>query len=135
MWAILNKIIYEKVDNGDMLEAVCFNDWWYGTPISSLDKDKINIGVFNIDGLECLAETSFDILPIYIDVPDKIRLIRQLNREENPNCAEICRRFQTDDKDFMNFFFNSDIDFKEVENHKNLYECVNEVANLINSHF
>ena len=61
--------------------------------------------------------------------------MRQLNRENDPNCAEICRRFQTDDKDFMNFFFNSDIDFEEVENHKNLYECVNEVADLINSYF
>ena len=35
----------------------------------------------------------------------------------------------------MNFFFNSDIDFEKVENHKNLYECVNEIADLINSYF
>ena len=125
----------QKTLNDEMLEASCFNNWWYGTPVSSLDKDKINIGVFNIDGLECLAETSFDILPIYINAPNKIRLIRQLNREDDLNCEEICRRFQTDDKDFMNFFFNSDIDFEEVENHKNLYECVNEVADLINSYF
>jgi hypothetical protein len=32
--------------------------------------------------------------------PDKIRLLRSLNREENPDCAEICRRYFTDAEDF-----------------------------------
>ena len=29
-----------------------------------------------------------------------------LNREEEPNCLEICRRFQTDYKDFMDISFD-----------------------------
>ena len=31
---------------------------------------------------------------------DKTRLLRCLNREENPDCEEICRRFMTDEQDF-----------------------------------
>jgi hypothetical protein len=34
---------------------------------------------------------------------DKNRLIRQLQREENPDVEEIMRRFKTDKEDFYNF--------------------------------
>ena len=37
---------------------------------------------------------------LYVLAPDKIRLLRSLNREENPDCAEICRRYFTDVEDF-----------------------------------
>jgi guanylate kinase len=96
----------EKVLDGSMLEATCFNEWFYGTPIESLKKDKINIGVFNIQGVECLLQDSrLDVTPIYINVTDKIRLQRILNREENPNCLEVCRRFLTDEADFSDIPF------------------------------
>ena len=38
---------------------------------------------------------------IYIVASDKERLIRQLDREENPNIEEIIRRYQTDSIDFL----------------------------------
>lgn len=44
----------KKVLNGDMLEATEFNDWHYGTDRESLTIDKINIGVFNPEGVRCL---------------------------------------------------------------------------------
>ena len=100
----------EKVLNGTMLEATSFNDWFYGTPIDELDKNKINIGVFNIQGIECLLEDSrLDVIPVYVEVSDKTRLIRTLQREENPNCLEICRRFQTDKKDFDDIPFDFEV--------------------------
>lgn len=90
-----------KVLDGSMLEATSFNDWFYGTPIDELDKNRINIGVFNIRGIECLLEDPrLDVLPVRVEVSDVIRLKRQLNRENNPNCKEICRRFLTDEVDF-----------------------------------
>ena len=96
------------IGNCNMLEATSFRGWFYGTRIDSLDKDKINIGVFNLEGIKCLLEDSrLEILPIHIIVPDKIRLIRSLNREKNPDCKEICRRFLSDEKDFeeqLDFF-------------------------------
>lgn len=104
---LTNEEFAVKVLDGTMLEATSFNDWFYGTAIDELDIEKINIGVFNINGIECLLEDSrIDIIPVYVAVSDKTRLIRALNREANPNCEEICRRFQADKKDFSLLDFN-----------------------------
>lgn len=46
---------------------------------------------------------NIDVLPIYIEVPDNIRLRRALEREERekkPRFEEMCRRFIADSKDF-----------------------------------
>lgn len=96
-----------KVLNGTMLEATCFNDWFYGTSIDSLKLDELNVGVFNIEGISCLLQDSrLDILPVYIECQDKIRLQRCLDREQNVGCHEICRRFLADEKDFAEIDFN-----------------------------
>lgn len=90
-----------KVLNGTMLEATSFRDWFYGTPLEALKEDKINVGVFNIQGIECLLKDQrLEVYPIFIACEDKIRLLRSLKRETNPDCEEICRRFLTDLKDF-----------------------------------
>ena len=103
---LTNEEFAEKVLNGDMLEATSFNNWFYGTPIDSLVKDKVNVGVFNIAGINCLLQDSRIIVkPIMIYADDKTRLLRSLMREDKPNCAEICRRFATDEKDFDDFDF------------------------------
>lgn len=102
-----NKEFAQKVLNMSMLEATVFNDWCYGTPIESLKEDKINVGVFNIQGIECLLQDNrLDILPIFIDCSDKKRLLRNIKREKVPNCLEICRRFITDEKDFSDINFD-----------------------------
>lgn len=109
-----NEKFAEEVLNGNMLEATEFNHWFYGTRLSELDKNKINVGVFNIGGIECLLQDSrIEVTPFYVDVPDKIRLTRALNREENPDCHEICRRFLSDEKDFCDI----DFDYETIYNH------------------
>ena len=46
-----------------------------------------------------------------------MRLLRQLNREENPNCDEIVRRFSADKKDFNDNRINSiNPDYKLLNN-------------------
>ena len=91
----------KKVLDGSMLEATSFREWFYGTALDQLDPEKINIGVFNISGIECLhTDTRLDIEPVWIHASDKTRLMRSLQREDNPDCNEICRRFQTDKRDF-----------------------------------
>lgn len=98
----------EKVLNGQMLEATSFRNWIYGTAIETLEEDKINIGVFNPEGIECLLQDNrLEILPIQIVANDKDRLIRNLKRETNPDCKEICRRFLADEQDFSNIEFSS----------------------------
>lgn len=91
----------KKILNGEMLEATMFNDWCYGTMKSALDSKKWNIGVFNPQGIRCLQEEKdIELVTYWIDASDKTRLLRQLNREENPDVYEIIRRFHTDDEDF-----------------------------------
>lgn len=93
----------EKVLNGEMLEATDFNDWFYGTEISALKENEVNVGVFNPDGIESLAQDGrIDLRVIYLNVEDKIRMIRSLNRENKPDVGEICRRYFADEKDFSN---------------------------------
>lgn len=94
----------KKLLSGDLLEATEFNDWHYGTLRSDLVEDKINIGVFNPEGILNLME-SFgpELLVIEVLARDKERLMRQLIRETDPNVEEIIRRYHTDKEDFDNF--------------------------------
>lgn len=102
-----------KVSNGKMLETTRFNDWFYGTSYDSLRLDCPNIGVFNPDGIRAMSEMSDINVTIFkITCSDKVRLLRQLNREENPNIDEIIRRYKTDKEDFYNLEFK----YIEIEN-------------------
>ena len=106
-----------KVIAGDMLEHTIFRNWFYGTPIQSLDPTKTNIGVFNIAGIRTLLEDQrLDVHPIYVQVSDKTRLMRALSREQDPDCKEICRRFLTDEEDFKDI----DFDYKVFNNERPL---------------
>ena len=79
--------------------------WYYGTPLTGLTKDKVNIGVFNIKSIHQLYEyESLDIYIFYVSADDRTRLLRQMNREPYPNYTEICRRFLADERDFKNLF-------------------------------
>lgn len=92
----------QKVLDGEMLECTVFNDWFYGTSFDSVRSDGvINIGVFNPTGVESLLSRP-DCNPIvfWIKTDDKTRLLRQLNREQNPDVREVVRRFQADYNDF-----------------------------------
>lgn len=91
----------EQINNGEMIEATIFNDWCYGTSINNLSKDKLNIGVYNPQGVELLQSLdNIDTYVIYLNVKDKIRLLRCLEREEEPWVDEIIRRYGTDKEDF-----------------------------------
>lgn len=84
------------------LETASFNGWHYGTRYEDLDPTRTNVGVFNPTGLKSLAtHNDIDLNIIYVKASDKTRLLRQLNREENPNVYEIVRRFYTDETDFQ----------------------------------
>ena len=96
-----------KVINNEMLESTCFNNWFYGTSYDSLKNDTLNIGVFNPTGIESLLHNkNVNVQVFYIKASDKNRLLRQLNRENEPNINEIIRRYKTDCKNFYNLNFN-----------------------------
>lgn len=101
-----------------MLEFTNFNGRYYGTGLKSIKIDTTNVGIFNIQGIcnlfRVLPKEEYDIFPIEVIAEDTTRLLRTLNRETNPNCTEICRRFLADEEDFKNIpfiaynFFNED---------------------------
>ena len=96
--------IYDK--KTEWLEFTEFKGWYYGTPMTELKENRINIGVFNITGINTILKNKHvECMPIYIKTLPKIRLLRQLQRENNPNCDEIIRRYSTDQKDFSNIPF------------------------------
>ena len=122
----------EKVLNGDMLEATEFNNWHYGTALSSLSTDKVNVGVFNPEGIRCLMEDNFvDLIAYYVQVGDKERLIRQLIREVDPDVKEIIRRFSADEKDFEDL---EDIDYQVIINQdkNDVFRAVGLIAGQFN---
>lgn len=113
-----------------MLEAVCFNDWFYGSDFTNLRKGAIHICVMNPEGIEALiADPRIDVTTFWVRASDKTRLLRQLNRETNPDCHEIVRRFGADYLDF------ADIDFPVVqiqnETEEDLNNCVEVVKTAI----
>lgn len=113
-----------KVLNGEMLEATCFNDWFYGTSYDSLRSDCVNIGVFNPEGIDSIiAHRDIDLCVFLIEADDKNRLLRQLNREESPDVHEIIRRFKTDESDFAELDFHHNYLINNTE--EDLQNCVN----------
>ena len=102
----------EYLEKNCFIEHADFRGWHYGTLFSSIEKGKFNIGVFNISGVKQLLKLPSDdyhIIPIYIIATQKTRLLRQLNREESPDCDEIIRRYQADAEDLtpnnLNFWY------------------------------
>ena len=93
----------DKMYDGSMLEVSSFRGWSYGTSLDGLDENKINIGVFNPEGIDKITSLDDLVNPhlILVKSEDRTRLLRQLNREENPDVQEIIRRFGTDENDFM----------------------------------
>lgn len=105
------------IEQDKMLEATFFNNWCYGTSLDSLDKDKVNIGVFNPEGIGLLADNSLiDLYVVYIEADNKIRLMRQLQREKTPNVDEIIRRFHTDEADFKRNIIPQNVHYVQITN-------------------
>ena len=91
----------EKLLANEMVECAEFNHWFYGTLEQDLSTEGINIGTFTPIALEALAtHPNIAIKLFYIDVPDRVRLLRQLSRDEDVDVNEVVRRYKTDQEDF-----------------------------------
>ena len=106
-------------DTYEFLEMSDFNGWKYGTFLSSLSADKVNIGVFNPQGIRTLMHnprvSKLEMFRIRSSGDE--RLIRQLNREPNPNVKEILRRYETDKADFDKFDEDYVLKFRPLDNY------------------
>ena len=119
-----------NIQQNNYLEYAEFRGWRYGTLKTAIKKDCFNIGVFNISGVKQLLKLPHDqyqIIPIHVIVSDKIRLLRQLNREKNPDCDEIIRRYTTDAIDLA----PDQIDFWHLDIYNDKDTIVNTAALII----
>ena len=92
----------ELIDRNAFLEYTEFNKWKFGTDKLNISytPDAINIGVFNLQSLNILnAQTDFNIIPVYLIVNWKDRLIRYIKREGKIS-LEMIRRLIADWVDF-----------------------------------
>lgn len=110
------------------IECTNFNGWHYGTRVKDLDENKVNIGVFNYAGIERLMQNeNIDLTVIDIKAPDKVRLIRQLERlNDSDDVSEILRRYYADEADFTQ-------ERKDMIRNANIpYYCIfNRIGNVI----
>ena len=114
-----------------MLEASVHN-CYYGTTYDALRSDVVNIGVFNPEALNYIYSTNnINLKVFYIDVDNKTRLLRQLNREENPDVDEIIRRYGTDKADFEPYNFEFEYILLENNKEESLQKCVDRIIEAI----
>ena len=106
---LTSKQYADKIKRGEMLETSHFRDWFYGTSIDALQHNKINIGVFNPTGIRSLLkDPRVSVYVVRMIAPAKMRLLRSLNREDNPDVDEIVRRYLADEEDFKDFFLENE---------------------------
>lgn len=117
-----------------------YGPWIYATISDS--QFKSNKDILMVGTLESYVKVkaNFDddeniqLLPIYVEVPDNIRLRRAIEREEiqkEPKYTELCRRFIADTNDFSEQNLQKAGICKRFLNN-NLEDCVEEILEYIN---
>lgn len=74
------------------------------------------------------------VVPLYLEVPDVLRLERALNREKNqevPDCQELCRRFLADCEDFSSEKLKEAGITKSYKNEE-VTNCIENIVGVIN---
>lgn len=115
---VTEELFAAAVCEHQMIEFAEYRDWYYGTSKGALSEDRINIGTFNLKAIKQLQENQdIDLLIFKISATPKTRLLRQLNREDCPDCAEIVRRYGADKTEFANFKFTNYHTFMNEDKH------------------
>jgi guanylate kinase len=130
---VTDDYIKEAERQGTLIEKREYNTvnglWTYATiNDGQFATDKNSIIVLPPKGYESFVEYfgTNRIVPIFIYVPDGIRLRRSIARDEKqtiPNYLETCRRFLSDAEDFKNFT----VDESFVFENDNVDECVENI--------
>lgn len=119
------------IEEDKIVEMSVFRDWCYGTTLDALDPNKVNIGGFDPMRLDILSDNfQIDLKTILITASDKERLLRSLNRENDPDVKEIIRRYQADEEDFK--YIHIDHEVIEIPNHDgDLTKAGLEILNIV----
>lgn len=127
--------VEEMKSRGKIIESRSYNTklgvWTYAT----VDDGQVDLStnsyltIGTISSYCKIKDYLKDVLPIYIEVDDGIRLERALSRErleKNPKYAEMCRRYLADEEDFSKEkleVLNLEKVFKNID----LNLCINEI--------
>ena len=116
------KVSYKKAD--------CFNIFYSSLPIYQ--------NFLQVSGTKSRSNGKISreerVLPIYVEVPDDIRLIRAIDREkkqEKPAYEEMCRRFLADSEDFSEENLEKTGISRRFSNAGTLEECLTEIRQFI----
>ena len=100
----LDEFVKQSLVMNKMIEVTQFREWLYGTSIEDLVENEINIGVFSPAGINALIHREdIDLYVVQVEASAKVRLLRSLTREDDPDVDEIVRRYLADNKDFALF--------------------------------
>lgn len=134
---------YIKETDSKVMEYRTYNTvygpWTYATIIDKqfdADEDMLMEGTlesYNAVRKYFVNNEKVNLIPIYIEVDDGVRLERALKREreqENPKYEELCRRFLADSKDFSEEKIKESGITKRFQNN-NIEECVQEIIEYI----
>lgn len=134
---------YFQEKNSKVIESRTYNTvygpWTYATILDnqfSSGKDLLMTGTLESYNaiLEYLKNReNIQMIPIYIEVEDGVRLERALKREKeqsNPKYVELCRRFIADSQDFSEENINKSGIKKRFQNN-NLDNCVDEIIEYL----
>lgn len=134
---------YINDTNSKVMEYRTYNTvygpWTYATIIDKQfesDNDLLMEGTLeSYNAVKKYFENSdkVQVVPVYIEVDDGVRLERALKREreqENPKYEELCRRFLADSKDFSEEKIVQSGITKRFQN-INLDDCIKEIIDYI----
>ena len=115
-----------KVKEGRLADIAYYNDWGYGLEIP---ENKDNLVICSTPaGMRSLKRSGYDIISVYINVDQRVALIRSLERGDS--IVEACRRSISDLGQFDRVSEEVDIEVKN-DFKKSLDEIVQEILNKI----
>ena len=110
---VSQELFFKRNQNNYLSGVSVYRGWYYGIDISAVDEDKPNIVILDIQQIKDLMKyDNIDLTLFKIAAAPKTRLLRQLNREQNPDVNEIVRRFEADKEEYMKI----DFDYIELQN-------------------
>jgi guanylate kinase len=118
----------EKKSKNFFAESTVYNSWHYGLAL----QDLINDGVIVVEpfGFRQLTkkskENNFNIISFLIDCPERVRLIRMVNRGDN--LMEVFRRILSDQGVFQGL--EEEVSYI-INNNRPLEETIEEILNKL----
>lgn len=123
------KIIEERIYD------TVYGKWWYFTAEGSIDAEHDYIGIGTLESyVKLFSRYGSEIVPVYIETDDDIRLIRAIERERierEPKYTEMCRRFIADSEDFSEENLKKAGINRRFRNNGKIEDCISEILEYI----